>query len=515
MFGNQYAPPDDLNYYRFLASLKSQDGTQMEGFKNDPPLSPSGPYGHGQDGLFNIPGTNDAVFGAMILPQNGALGAIPVYNGDQQNTSMFGGEEQALDTILTGVTSGDADDFDNQPTEDCADGPEGGLTKLCTFVNPFGRYRFSTREVSMVRAGQRLNRADPLTLRLMNAPAMGQLLGVPANTPSAEATLANEISRRIWETAVSARRMLGRRIWIGTPANNNGEARDIVGLNLHINENNKIDYKAQTTCTAANSDIYNFGYDDVGGSGRDIVEYVEMAEDHSTFKSDEQGLTPVEGWIFMRPELWREVSGVWPIRQYQQYLTQMANYSAAGRVVVTANEADATRTRMRQAMQLPVNGRLYQVVTDNSMVLQTPTDTASLSPGEYAADMVFVPRSVLGGVPVTFFEYYNHDNQQSMGIQQLAGGSMTFTSDGGLIRWYVNFKNGCIKLGYELSPRLKVKTPQIGWRINNIKFSPLKKYIDPYPDSSYFVDGGVTNQDTDDAFYTSWSTDTPVDVPSS
>lgn len=500
---------DHLNYFR-EASKAFQDG-QAQGAKNDPPGTPVGPYGHGTDGLFNIPGTNDAVFSVMTLPQSGALGAIPVYNADQEETSMFGGEQQALDTILTGVTQGAAESFDQQPTTDCAIGPVGGFTKLCTMVNPFGRYRFGVREVSMVRAGQRLSRVDPLALRLMNSPIMMELLGVPTNIPSIEAGFSNELARRMWESGVSARRFMGQRVWIGSPANNNGEARDIVGLDIHINENNKIDYKAMTTCTAANSDIYNFGHDLVGGSGRDIVAYIEMAEDHTFFKAEMQGLSPFDGWIFMRPELWREISAVWPVRQYQSLLSQIALFSN-GRVVINAGEALSDRDRFRQLQVLPINGRVYRIVTDNSMRLYTPTDNALILPGQYSGDIVFVPATVMDSVPVTFFENYNHDNAQSMSIQQLVGGDMTFTSDGGLFRWFVNFKNGCLQLGWEFSPRLKVKTPQLGWRINNVKFQPLRKFIDPDPASSYFVDGGVINQDSDDRFYTSYSTTTPVVV---
>lgn len=489
--------------------------SQELGQKNDPAGVPVGPYGHGEGGLFNVRETNDAVFGAMILPQGGALDTIPVYRRDPlaEGTSMFGAEMASFDSLMTGITKGDLDDFANQPTTDCADGPVGGLMKLCTIANPFGRYRAGIREVSMYRAGQRADRLDPISLRLMNSPTMQSVLGISSNTPSAASTLTNEIARRMYESAVSFRRMFAPRVWIGSPANNNGEARDIVGLQTHINAGNKIDFQSSAVCTAANSDIKDFDYDLVGGNGRNLVEYLEMAEYYAVeWNGGRMGLNPISGWLFMRPEIWREISSTWPIEKYYQSMAQIDKVTN-GRVLIDAAAALRERDTFRTSHQLPINGRMYMVVEDDSIPVQTSNETPKLQPGQYASDIYFVPATVLGGIPVTFFEHYDHNNEQAMTIQQLAGGALTFTTDNGLFRWYMNFKNGCLNMTYEFSPRLKVKTPQVAFRILNVAVEPLQAVRSWDPDSSYFADGGNTST-AGRKYYTTWSPTTPVSLQS-
>lgn len=477
---------------------------ELVGRKNDPSLTPVAPYGHGQGGLFNIVGTNDNIFSAMMMPNVGVLSVIPAFSASLVSGDMFGANSAELDTLLTGVTSGALDDFSNQPTTDCADGPVGGLAKVCTIFNPLARFRAGVREVSLYRAGLRLDNCDPLSLRLLNGPSLTGIFGVPDNIPTESNIVRNEWALRTWETAVSFRRMFAPRVWTGTPANNSGERKDLVGLEIHINENNKRDFASSALCTAANSDVKEFGYDLVGGSGRDIVEYIEMADFYAReYNGSRMGLNPIDGVIVMRPEMWEVVSQTWPVRQYQAALNQMANFAAAGRVIVNATDAQSDRNMYRDQMILPIRGRNIPVIVDDSMPQETNITNANLLPGQFASDIYFLPLRVMGGIPVTFFEYYNYDNEQARGFLRNIGDAFTFTTDGGMFRWYVNFKNGCLNTTFEFSPRLKVKTPMVGWRINNVTVEPLQALRSPFPDNPYFLNGGVTTGRTQ-SYYTSW-----------
>ncbi len=494
--------------------MEQQKEIEVErGLKNDPPGSPVGPYGHGQNGLFNIHGTNDEIFSAMMLPVAGALSEIPVFKRDpaafdESGDGQFSGVDADIDTILTGVTAGGLDEFSNQPTGDCADGPVGGLMKLCSVVNPYSRFRASTREVSMVRAGRRADRCDPTTLRLMNFPIMQEFLGAPNNVPSMTNALSNEVARRMIESAVSFARMIAPRVWIGSPTNNSGERKDLVGLNTHINAGNKVDMTSMAICTAANSDVKNFGYSKIGGSTRDIVRYIEMADRYTAWNAVQMGLGPYTSVIFLRPEMWWELTEVWPIRQFQHALVQMAQFTN-GRVSIDGMTAGRMRDDFRNQHVLPVNGKLVKVVEDDTMPFETPNEVGSLGAGQYASSIVSVPMTVLGGVPATYFKYGDHNNENELAIQRLAGGDLTFTTDDGLYRWYVNFKNGCLKLNYETSPKLKVRTPMLGWRIDNVVAEPLQMLRSWDPDSEYFANGGVTQQPAQ-TYYTAWSPSTPV-----
>jgi hypothetical protein len=103
--------------------------------KNDPPLSPVVPYLHGQQGLFNRRDRDNPVFSALMTPLAGVAEALPVFNGARDYNNQFGGAEWQYDSLITGQTAGDLDDFANQPTAPCQDGPVAGLLKFCTIAN--------------------------------------------------------------------------------------------------------------------------------------------------------------------------------------------------------------------------------------------------------------------------------------------------------------------------------------------------------------------------------------------
>lgn len=496
---------------RGLVNASDQAGDVGVGLRHDPPLSPSGPYNYGNGGLFEIRGSDNRIFSAVMAPLAGLMNELPVVNAGLGSDNMFGAEMQETMTIMTGVTSGAADSFANQPTTDCAVGPVGGLVKLCEIINSYGRYRFSTREVSMYRAGQRRDFCSPLALRLMNEPRghRGSLLS-PTPTPSARNIVINEIATRIWETVLSAQRMFSPRLYTGSPSNNNGEAKDIMGLDMFINENQLVDKNTGLVCTAANSDVKNFNYNLVGGTV-DIVRYVEAMDDYIMWNATQQGLTPYVYWLVMRPELWRELSAVWPLRQYYDAISQMSGLGANVHLQISGRDTLEDRNRIRDSKMLPINGRMVQVILDDSIPYVTPVQTGALSAGQYASTIYFVPKTVLGGIPVTFWKYYNHANEQASAMEEFVGRSNTFTSDGGLFRWYTAFQRGCLQLTFEFSPKLMMLTPQLAGRIDRVSFQPMQKYREWDPSGSYFFDGGKTSGEVP-TFYTPWSKETPVQV---
>lgn len=484
--------------------------TQVQfGQRHDPPGTPSAPYLHGAGGLLNVPGTDPRIISALMLPITGALANLPVKNGGAGSGNQFGGEMAYYSNVFTGITSGPADDFANQPTGDCADGPYGGLKKMCTYANTFGRFRFSTREVSMWRAGQRADFADMPVGPVINTPVVNAGSFLPAIMPALQGALSSEIQDRIFETLVSSIRMLHRRVWIGSPANNVGERRDVMGFDLHINRSTHIDKDAAAVCTAADSDVKNFGYSLVTGVVRDIVRYVEMCDRFVMFKAQQQGLMPYEYDIYMHPNAWTTISEIWPVRQYQAFLAQMALF-AGGQMNMDVNAAMTLRTQFQAGMMLPVNGRAIRVVLDDGITEENPNTTPNLLPGQWASTIYGVPRKVIGAIDATWIELFNQANTMAEQIARFvgsqAGAGPTFTSDGGFIRWFTEFKNGCFKMNYEFAPRLHCITPQLAWRIDHCAYAPLQHLGSADPASDYFADGGRTTGQTPQ-FYAPWSTD--------
>lgn len=503
--GTQSAPPPPTNPMQ----------GQGQGQKNDPPGSPAAPYNAG-NGIFFLPYSNNALVSTLIMPRGGLIEILPVLSSDPYDNidaGLYGSREFTYDTIMTGLTEGDIESFANQPSGECVVGPLGGLVKLCTLVNTLGRYRGSTREVALFRAGLSLNRLDELPHRLLNrAPALQEFFGTPDNMPAQNTIIVNEMSRRLFELLVSFRRFFSRQIFSGSPANNNGQARQVTGIDIHINAGNKYDAFSGAQCVAADSIVMNFNYDAVeGGGNRDIVEYLETAEYDNRINCERMGLGPVDGVLVMREGLWYELTGAMPVKQYQEVIAALQNQNNNNnvRMVLNATEAQRERNEWRNNLMLPINGKMFKVVIDDGIAESDSTNNANLAAGEFASDIYFVPLTVMGGMPSTFFEFYNHNNAQAQGILERVGQNVfTFVSDGGAFRWFVNFSNGCLQLTFDFAPWLKCKFPMAGWRITNVKYTPTLRPRDAHPDSSYFADGGniaTSSQPSVSQIYPSWS----------
>jgi len=472
--------------------------------KNDPPLSPLGPYMHGTGGLFNRRDRSNPVFSAIMTPQAGMADAIPVFNGARYLNNQFGMTEWSFDSLITGQTAGDLDDFSKQPTQLCQDGPTAGMTQFCTIANTGGNYKMSTKEVSDDKAGRVADMTDAFAVQVANQFPTG-VFGTPTSTPSTQNAIANELAWRVWEMVIGFQRMFYPRVFTGSPANNNGEARDIVGLDIHINSGNKRDALTGDLCGAANSDVKNFGGGVVGSaSAGNIMAYIEMCDAYVMHKAMRQGLGVPTYKIAMRPELWREITEIIPIQKYERILA-VINRVTNGRAVVNANEAYDERQGIRESMLLPVNGRFIPVVIDDTIA-----ETSSKPGGvpTYASTIYGVPMTVLNGLPVTFWEYFDHSNAQAAAIQRYAGG-FRWTTDGGMFKWTSDFSKGCLKLNSTFTPRLRMLTPQIAWRIDNVACQPLQHFASYDPSSAYFTAGGVTTG-SGQKYYNEWGGSTPT-----
>lgn len=468
------------------------------GYKNDPPLPAVGPYLHSVGGLFNRRDRENPVISAIMSPLMGVADAIPVFNGARDLDNNFGGTDKAFDTIITGVTAGDGDDFDNQPTTDCDDGPEPGNLKLCSIVNTYGNYKHSTKTVYMDRAGRVEDMVDARTISVLNMFPRG-LFGVPSGSPSLQNAVMNELAARILTMTVSMQRSFAPRVFIGTPDNNDGEKMDIVGLDIHINAGNKRDAWSGNICTAANSDVKNFGGAVINAQNApNIMRYIEMADANRTFKARREGLGTPTYKIAMRPELWFELTEVIPVVKYERVLA-LVNRVTNGRGNVDARDAFEDRNGMRNTHLIPVNGRFIEVVEDDTI-----PETSSLPSGvpTYASTIYGIPIEA-AGTPMTFWEYFNHANRQELSMEQRAGG-FTWTTDGGMYRWFASFLNGCIKLNVKFTPRLRMRVTQLAWRIDNVACQPLQHFNSWDPSSAYHVDGGVETGDSS-LYYSSWS----------
>ena len=422
---------------------------------------------HGIGGVFSTPGLERDVINAHVRPYgiSSVLPLIPSVSEDPRFATLTG---------FTATTG-------SEVTDVCEDAP-AGYTKGCALTARFGLVRRDTQTIDMLSTMRKVNRGDMSDLMLR-----GRVLGgtnLAPNVPGNEAEIVNIITlSEMINTAIQTERVLSRQLWQGTAAIHN----EFNGLDSLIATGHK-DADTAVTCPALDSDVKSFNYDLLGGTGRDIVEYVSMIEFYIRSNAENMGLTPAS-WVFvMRPELWFELSAVWPC----SYLSNKCSVSN-GEVMINGNDSVAMRDAMRNGMYIDINGNRYQVVTDTGIFEHTNINNGAVQAGQYASSIYMVPMTIVGGMPVTYREYLDYRQASSdMSLAFRGGTSPDFWTDGGTYSWAISNNKWCIKMHLRTEQRIILRTPQLAGRIDAIKYSPLQHIRESYPTSPYFFDGGVS-----------------------
>jgi hypothetical protein len=327
----------------------------------------------------------------------------------------------------------------------------------------------------------------------------GQVLGMtnlnPSNTNQSDILNVVTASEMV-TVGVNVERELSRRIWQGTVA-----LGQMPGLDSQI-ATGQVDYKTNTACPAVDSDVKDFGLDQIGGSGRDIVEYLSMLEFYLRYNAVTMGLDPVTWVVVMRPELWFELTAVWPCA-YNTTKCSNAMTGTNSRLVIDGRENVAERDAMRNGLYIDINGNRYQVVLDTGVYEHNSTNNASLIPGQYASTIYFVPLTIVGGMPVTYREYVDY-RQAQRDVAFTNGKLDAWWTDNGVFNWSITQEKWCFKLHVKTEQRVILRAPHLAGRIDGIAYSPLQHLRDSDPSSPYWADGGVSLRSTAETGYAVW-----------
>lgn len=436
-------------------------------------------------GVLSVPGTDRDVFSAHIRPM-GISSVLPFFPGNEDNP-RFGS--------ITGFTATSG----AQAVNPCDDNPAGYM-KGCYLTARFGRTAFDTQTIEWDKVRRKSNRGvfDDLILR-------GRLLGLTDLTPSNlnEGQVLNVITMSEMVTAgVAMERSLTVQDWTGSPAvaTAGGGYIEYPGLDNQI-ATGQVDAETNIACPALDSDVKDFGYNDVEGTNPNIVRYVNQMEYFLRFNAQRMGLMPVEWVIAMRPEMWEILSEIWPC----QYNTNRCANSLIGtqaELIVNGGEMVALRDAMRAELFIDVNGRRYRVVRDDGIFEQNSTNDANLNAGQFASSIYFVPMVVNGNFPVTYRQHVDY-RLGSVDTNLMPPGMVDFWTDRGVYSWAYEGTKWCYKLSLKCEHRIVLRTPQLAGKIQNVLYSPLQHLRSPYPDSPYFADGGVSTR-TGGSTYAVW-----------
>lgn len=435
-------------------------------------------------GIFNVPGVDRDVITAYVRPM-GIANRLPMFPGNEDNPRY---------ALLTGFTATSGE----RPTNPCDDSPVGFM-KGCMITARFGRDSMSTNTINIDDVKRKLNRGifDDLILH-------GRVLGLTDLVPSEirESDVLNIITMSEMVTAViNLERDLTQMMWQGDPAvaTAGGGYVEFPGLDRQITTG-IVDAESGGACSAIDSDVKDFGYDLVGGDGRDIVEYMSMLEYYIYNNAFRMGLLPATWTWVIRPELWAELTAVWPCAYNTTRCTSAVGANAT--VVLDGRENIRDRDAMRSGMSITVNGRAYPVVVDDGIFEHTNITNGHLNPGEFASSIYFLPLTVIGGFPVTYMQHVDYRTWSD--DVRLLRGTEPFWTDRGIFSWVPEYNKWCYNLHVKIQPRVVLRTPHLAGRIDHVKYSPLQHLRSPFPDDPYNKDGGVSIRPDGSTTYSVW-----------
>ncbi len=436
---------------------------------------------HGPGGLFNTPGLDSALISTHV--QARGLGQLlPAFPSTSKNP-WFG--------LLTGFS----DDIGSEPIYPCDDAPSGYI-KSGTLTARFGRVARGSNDIRIPDTLFQINSSETMDLQLIGSILNQDAQGVLFPSDIDESGLLDMVTKAEQITmGVRFERKLAKMLWSGLGDGTQDTAGkgyvEFPGIDVQVATSQK-DAETNVAMPSADSTIWDFAYQNISVGGADLVGAVEEVTDYLENLAIDTGVDPVSHIIVMRPMLWRAVTSMWPI----QYNTQPEYSIISGsehRIIHDARENVKDRDAMRQGLYLDAGGKRYSVVLDTGIVEEN-NSAAGVGVGEFASSMYILPLSIVGNLPVLYWEYLDH----KLGVPQsnLVPGMATWYTDAGRFLWSWKTVYTCFRLRAETDPRVVLRTPHLAAKIQDIKYSRTIPLRDPDPDSDYWVDGGVSDRQT-------------------
>lgn len=434
---------------------------------------------HGSGGIFSTPGLERDIITAHVRPHGLAsqLPMIPSVSEDPR----FG--------ALTGFTAG----VGSQPTNICDDAPYG-FRKACNLSARFGALRFDTSTIEMNKVMLKVNRGDFTDLILR-----GRLLGfdgtnlAPGGLNESQVLDLVTMSEMV-NVGVLFERELSRQTWQG----NWGTPHEFPGLDSQIATGQR-DADTNVLCPALDSDVKTYGYALLSNT---IVTYLSQLEWYLKYNAQTMGLDPVQWVVVMRPDLWYELTALWPCAYHTTRCSPAAATNST--VFIDGRDNTAERDAMRNGMYIDINGSRYPVVTDTGIFEHTNVNNANVPAGSYASTIYMVPLTIQGGFPVVYREFVDY-RRASADVSLLRGMETFFWSDNGVYAWALEQIKWCYKLAAKTEQRVILRTPQLAGRIDAVRYAPLQHLREPNPSDPYFVDGGVSIRGIRPDPYAAWN----------
>lgn len=434
---------------------------------------------HGPTGIFGTAGAEQDVFSSRVRPR-GLLSALPAARPSV--------DTNPITYYLTGFT----DESGDEPSTECAECVKAGEMKACRQGTVFGLVCRETDELNLADIGRRVNRGEMYDLRLVNDPLLNDVPSwVPTSIPKGmQQVLNREVLARWLTLGVTFEKKLSQLVYTGNPANNVGTGyAEYYGLESLV-ATGHTDVIDQTACPSLDSDIKDVNYLSVEDDAATIFSYMTMIYRYIKHNAETMGFMPVQWVIVLKDSLFRVLADYWPC--------VYASFRCNANTMQVSNNTDAMEMRrmsddLYNGRYLLIDGERVPVVLDDAIPYDTNKTNGILPAGSFASDIYFLPLVVRGGLPVLFMEYFDYSAANGV-MQGISDGRVSneFWTDNGMFLWTTSRTRWCVSWVSRIEPRLRLMTPHLAGRLENVKWTPLQMFREPFNDQGYFVNGGIT-----------------------
>lgn len=469
-----------------MKTLFQQFPRFAETFKGFADTPASTVYTHGRGGLFQ-PAAQREVFSALIGLQEGFEATLPLKKSFETSPSVY---------IITGI--GEVD-LDTPTTSDCGDYPAAAKIKRCQIgYYPFGSFGMESQSIDLRAAGRLADRGDFRDYIMNGTPfypgSAKTLIPGSIGTANYSALMNNDGAKILAELAQSMNVAYGRDAIYANPANNTAVLQYYRGLDLLIN-NNYSDFVTGVACERVDSLVLDFetitgdSPANINTYSNEIVRAIVETLARLARRSQLMGLgRRWDGKLVMHYNLFRELVFLWASTYY--------SYRVA---LNTSSQAWNDGQQLAKMTQDMLNGSYLIGDMGNIPVITDPAliETINEETGLHTSTIYFVNYTA-NGVVTTYEEYFplNTDYTAEGMLKRLAGdwsGKYQIVDDGRFMIHYKPPQNFCIQLTAHWQARLRVDTPFLCARIDNVSYTPDPFAVDetPFPQDSNYINGGT------------------------
>lgn len=452
----------------FMHFMQAMYKTFQQGAKHDPTGDPVGGL-YQEGGIFTYPFAGGPVFSAVQQPRT-FLSVLPFRESRIENE---------VTEILTGVTDASGENAENV----CGDPPTPGNLKVCRTNLIFGKAFIGSKVVDVTEVGGQQHWAA--NERQIQNFAMSSDPLVPDPLRITNVSFASDAALRLYEVATMLRRILARievdgDSSVASASAELGWIREFSGLSRLIKE----DYVdvGGGACTAVDSLVVDWSAAvDAEVNGLTLAQAMNDIYFAKKQLAFEVGMEGTQFAVVMDMRLFRAVAFLFACDFVH---TRCGDASDAEPISRTADQISARFRDYTRNQYLPLEG-------DNVPVLFTSGADVDTEADPFTASWFLVPMS-WNGRPLIEIEYFNLSNSVAQEFNRIGNTTARMYSNNGLYAFATRSNGFCDQLLAVTKMRLKLWTPFLAARIDNIEFNSYLGYRGWDPAGTSFYNGGTT-----------------------